>query len=97
MDNPLSPNLIPISHQFNVPAGFGVTIRDLPSYMKWGSEISYLRYGLEGYVSAIYGDRDVLACEHAIYCHYRYFLRLIGMGRFKYYGTNFSGKFVYEK
>ncbi|XP_073824320.1 ATP-binding cassette sub-family G member 4 [Musca autumnalis] len=54
-------------------AGFGVTLRDLPSYLKWGSHISYLRYGLEGFVSAIYGnDRGTLECEEAPYCHYRY-------------------------
>ncbi|KAH8393163.1 ATP-binding cassette sub-family G member 4 [Drosophila serrata] len=54
-------------------AGFGVTLRDLPSYLQWGSHISYLRYGLEGFISAIYGlDRGVLACEEAPYCHYRY-------------------------
>lgn len=54
-------------------AGFGVTLRDLPSYLKWGSNISYLRYGLEGFVSAIYGDeRETLECNEARYCHYRY-------------------------
>ncbi|KAH8395176.1 hypothetical protein KR222_005954 [Zaprionus bogoriensis] len=54
-------------------AGFGVTLRDLPSYLKWGSHISHLRYGLEGYIAAIYGlDRGVLACDEAPYCHYRY-------------------------
>lgn len=53
-------------------AGFGVTLRDLPSYLKWGSHISHLRYGLEGYIAAIYGlDRGVLACDEAPYCHYR--------------------------
>ncbi|XP_075151469.1 ATP-binding cassette sub-family G member 4 [Haematobia irritans] len=54
-------------------AGFGVTLRDLPIYLKWGSHISYLRYGLEGFVSAIYGnDRGTLDCNEAPYCHYRY-------------------------
>lgn len=54
-------------------AGFGVTLRDLPNYLKWGSHISYLRYGLEGYVGAIYGEqRATLDCEMAPYCHYRY-------------------------
>jgi len=53
-------------------AGFGVTLRDLPFYLKWGSYVSYLRYGLEGYVGAIYGsDRAVLECEEQTYCHYR--------------------------
>ncbi|XP_055837584.1 ATP-binding cassette sub-family G member 4 [Episyrphus balteatus] len=54
-------------------AGFGVTLRDLPYYLEWGSHISYLRYGLEGFVSAIYGQgRETLSCNEASYCHYRY-------------------------
>lgn len=53
-------------------AGFGVTLRDLPSYLKWGSNISYLRFGLEGYVGAIYGEnRATLDCELKDYCHYK--------------------------
>jgi len=53
-------------------AGFGVTLRDMPSYLKWGTYVSYLRYGLEGYVSAIYGyGRKVLDCVE-LYCHYRF-------------------------
>ncbi|XP_024944674.1 ATP-binding cassette sub-family G member 4 isoform X2 [Cephus cinctus] len=52
-------------------AGFGVTLKDLPSYLKWGTYISYLRYGLEGYVGAIYGyNRTTLPCNQ-IYCHYK--------------------------
>lgn len=56
-------------------AGFGVSLRDLPSYLKWGTYVSYLRYGLEGYIGAIYGlDRPVLDCKEKteLYCHYRY-------------------------
>ncbi|EZA54901.1 hypothetical protein DMN91_009473 [Ooceraea biroi] len=56
-------------------AGFGVSLRDLPSYLKWGSYLSYLRYGLEGFVGAIYGlNRPVLPCEEKgeLYCHYKY-------------------------
>ncbi|XP_032665790.1 ATP-binding cassette sub-family G member 4 [Odontomachus brunneus] len=56
-------------------AGFGVSLRDLPSYLKWGAYISYLRYGLEGFVGAIYGlDRPILDCKEKgeLYCHYRY-------------------------
>lgn len=53
-------------------AGFGVTLRDLPAYLKWGSYVSYLRFGLEGYVGAIYGlNRSTMACSQ-VYCHYRY-------------------------
>lgn len=52
-------------------AGFGVTLRDLPSYMRWGSHISFMRYGLEGFVGAIFGEgRKTLNCN-AIYCHYK--------------------------
>ncbi|XP_011865692.1 PREDICTED: ATP-binding cassette sub-family G member 4 isoform X2 [Vollenhovia emeryi] len=66
-------------------AGFGVSLRDLPSYLKWGSYLSYLRYGLEGLVGAIYGlDRPILSCQEKgeLYCHYKYpskFLSDIGM------------------
>ncbi|XP_012228224.1 ATP-binding cassette sub-family G member 4 [Linepithema humile] len=56
-------------------AGFGVSLRDLPQYLKWGSYLSYLRYGLEGYIGAIYGlDRPTLDCKEKgeMYCHYKY-------------------------
>lgn len=54
-------------------AGFGVTLRDIPIYLKWGTYISYMRYGLEGYVGAIYGEgRANLECNEATYCHYRW-------------------------
>ncbi|XP_015178287.1 PREDICTED: ATP-binding cassette sub-family G member 4 [Polistes dominula] len=57
-------------------AGFGVSLRDLPIYLKWGTYVSFLRYGLEGFVGAIYGmDRDVLPCsksDELTYCHYKY-------------------------
>lgn len=63
-------------------AGFGVTLRDLPPYLYWGSYISYLRYGLEGFVGAIYGmNRPILHCP-VPYCHYKYpdkFLNEISM------------------
>lgn len=64
-------------------AGFGVTLRDLPSYLYWGSYVSYLRYGLEGIVGAIYGlERPTLDCPDDQYCHYKYptkFLNEISM------------------
>ncbi|KAG6445701.1 hypothetical protein O3G_MSEX004064 [Manduca sexta] len=63
-------------------AGFGVTLRDLPSYLYWGSYVSYLRYGLEGFIGAIYGlNRPKLDCEE-VYCHYRdpqQFLLMVAM------------------
>lgn len=56
-------------------SGFGVSLRDLPHYLKWGTYVSYLRYGLEGFVGAIYGlDRPILDCKEKteMYCHYKY-------------------------
>lgn len=54
-------------------AGFGVTLRDMPRYLYPGTYISYLKYGLEGLVGSIYGgNRAILDCEMADYCHYRY-------------------------
>ncbi|KAG7202358.1 hypothetical protein KM043_018685 [Ampulex compressa] len=56
-------------------SGFGVSLRDLPSYLKWGTYVSFLRYGLEGFIGSIYGlDRPVLPCtqKNIVYCHYRY-------------------------
>ncbi|XP_039285419.1 ATP-binding cassette sub-family G member 4 [Nilaparvata lugens] len=53
-------------------SGFGVSLRDIPGYMKWGTNLSYLRYSLEGYVAAIYGlNRPILPCT-SYYCHYKY-------------------------
>ncbi|KAF7988675.1 hypothetical protein HCN44_001248 [Aphidius gifuensis] len=56
-------------------AGFGVTLKDMPHYLKWGTYVSYLRYGLEGYIHAIYGlNRPNLNCEDSDdggYCRYK--------------------------
>ncbi|XP_078041379.1 ATP-binding cassette subfamily G member 4 [Augochlora pura] len=56
-------------------AGFGVSLGDIPVYLKWGTYVSFLRYGLEGFISAIYGfDRPLLDCKGNTnyYCHYKY-------------------------
>lgn len=54
-------------------AGFGVTLKDMPRILYPGTYISYLKYGLEGMVGAIYGgNRATLECELADYCHYKY-------------------------
>ncbi|KAK3927886.1 ATP-binding cassette sub-family G member 4 [Frankliniella fusca] len=69
-------------------AGFGVSLRDMPGYLKWGTYVSYLRFGLEGYVGSIYGrNRTTLGCadqpgKEFNYCHYKYptkFLKEIAM------------------
>lgn len=57
-------------------AGFGVTLKDLPPYLYWGSYVSYLRYGLEGYVGALFYKREQLKCD-AMYCHYKYVMRVL--------------------
>uniref|UniRef100_A0A336M1M3 CSON010477 protein n=1 Tax=Culicoides sonorensis TaxID=179676 RepID=A0A336M1M3_CULSO len=62
-----------IAVPFMMFAGFGVTLRDMPSYLYPGTYISYLKYGLEGMLAAIYGgNRATLDCNLADYCHYRY-------------------------
>lgn len=64
-------------------AGFGVRLCDLPSYLYWGSYVSYLRYALEGIVDAVYGlNRDTLKCPEDKFCLFRYpdhFLQTIGV------------------
>jgi ABC-2 type transporter len=57
-------------------AGFGVTIKDIPPFLQWGTYVSYLRYGLEGYVGAFFYKREKLECG-AMYCHYRYFIETL--------------------
>lgn len=52
-------------------SGFGVNLRDIPYLLKWGTNVSYLRYGLEAFVAAIYDQRGILPC-HELYCHYKH-------------------------
>lgn len=68
-------------------SGFGVNLRDMPHLLKWGTDVSFMRYGLEAFVAAIYDKRGVLAC-HELYCHYKYpvkFLNEVAMTTDKYY------------
>lgn len=52
-------------------SGFGVNLRDIPSYLKWGTHVSFFRYALENYVAAVYGtDRREFTC-FTVYCHYK--------------------------
>lgn len=65
-------------------AGFGVRLSDIPGYLYWGTYLSFLRYGLEGLVHAIYGlDREKLVCpEEADYCMHAVpsrFLKEVGL------------------
>ncbi|XP_046663977.1 ATP-binding cassette sub-family G member 1-like isoform X2 [Homalodisca vitripennis] len=52
-------------------SGFFLHISDAPSPLQWLFHISYLKYGLEGLMLAIYGyDRGRIACSDD-YCHFR--------------------------
>ncbi|XP_076758724.1 ATP-binding cassette sub-family G member 4 [Xylocopa sonorina] len=56
-------------------SGFGVSLRDIPIYLEWGTHISFLRYALEGVIGALYGfNRSMLPCKDKdiFYCHYKY-------------------------
>ncbi|CAH0746902.1 unnamed protein product [Bemisia tabaci] len=52
-------------------SGFFLRAKDAPSYFSWLFEISFMKYALEGVMSAIYGyNRPVLDCSE-MYCHFR--------------------------
>ncbi|XP_046414956.1 ATP-binding cassette subfamily G member 4-like [Neodiprion fabricii] len=57
---------------FMIFSGFFVHINDAHPYMQWLFHISFLKYGFEGVMVAIYGyDRPKLDCS-IVYCHYKY-------------------------
>ncbi|XP_058805878.1 ATP-binding cassette sub-family G member 1-like isoform X2 [Phymastichus coffea] len=65
-------------------SGFFVYLRDAPSYIQWIFHVSFLKYGFEGVVLAIYGyGRPKMGCS-ADYCHFRLPEVLLDMVNMKY-------------
>lgn len=67
---------------FIIFSGFFVYMKDSPEMLHWLFHASYIKYGLEGMMMAVYGyDREKLACEDD-YCHFKrplFFLKELGM------------------
>ncbi|XP_019869603.1 ATP-binding cassette sub-family G member 4 [Aethina tumida] len=63
-------------------SGFFANLDDIPYYISWLPYMSYLKYGFEASMIAIYGlDRPKLKCEQ-MYCHFKYptaFLKQMSM------------------
>lgn len=52
-------------------SGFFVNFNAIPSYLKFLSYVSYVRYGFEGAMISVYGyDRAKLQCSDP-YCHFK--------------------------
>lgn len=53
-------------------SGFFSNLNDIPYYIKWLPYASYLKYGFEASMIAIYGlNRPKLECT-VLYCHFKY-------------------------
>ncbi|CAG9827922.1 unnamed protein product [Diabrotica balteata] len=53
-------------------SGFFTNLNDIPFYLRWLPYLSYLKYGFEACMIAIYGlDRPKLTCNIE-YCHFKY-------------------------
>ncbi|KAK7863603.1 hypothetical protein R5R35_013475 [Gryllus longicercus] len=56
---------------FLIFSGFFVSMKDAPKYFEWLFHMSYLKYGLEAVMQAMYSyDREKLPCS-TDYCHFK--------------------------
>ncbi|XP_048505173.1 ATP-binding cassette sub-family G member 4-like isoform X2 [Athalia rosae] len=56
---------------FMIFSGFFVHLTDAHPWLHWLFHLSFLKYGFEGLMVAVYGDRSKMDCSQD-YCHYRY-------------------------
>lgn len=74
---------------FTIFSGFFVQLYDAHPYLQWMFHISFLKYGFEGAVLAVFGyDRGKLPCEKEDYCHFVHsekFLEEMDMKHSQYY------------
>ncbi|XP_033212434.1 ATP-binding cassette sub-family G member 4-like isoform X2 [Belonocnema kinseyi] len=73
---------------FTIFSGFFVHLHDAQPYLQWLFHISFLKYGFEGIMAAIYGyDRLKMKCSKD-YCHFAYpskLLQEVGMKHVEYW------------
>lgn len=73
---------------FTIFSGFFVHLNDAQYYLQWVFDISFLRYGFEGIIIAIYGyDRPKMQCS-VEYCQFTYpkqLLKEVGMHHSDYW------------
>ncbi|XP_053697469.1 ATP-binding cassette subfamily G member 4-like isoform X2 [Sabethes cyaneus] len=80
-------------------SGFFVNFDVIPTYLQWLTYVSYVRYGFEGAMVAVYGmNRAKLECSE-VYCHWRNpmkFLEEMSMDKAEYWidATALFGFFI---
>ncbi|XP_058823807.1 ATP-binding cassette subfamily G member 4-like [Topomyia yanbarensis] len=80
-------------------SGYFVHFDVIPRYLQWLTYVSYVRYGFEGSMIAVYGmNRGMLDCSEE-YCHYqdpKKFLEDMAMDKAEYWidATALFGLFV---
>ncbi|XP_017777686.1 PREDICTED: ATP-binding cassette sub-family G member 1-like [Nicrophorus vespilloides] len=53
--------------------GFCITYRDMPHYLSWFYNFSFLKYGAEGMIGSVMGyERSALPCPKSDFCQYTY-------------------------